>query len=151
MSQPENNTTPDGTGPVDRRVRPACWTLRSELDSRETTCRAHLWFSDPVNSSWAPLYDQAALDAWRTAAHEAASLSRHMHERNGALLLLISDMGSIMARMGAGIDHLAEIARQWEPDHSSGADRAGWVRATDAAKDARRLMAEIPGRMRPNA
>lgn len=90
----------------------------------------------------------ASVDVWRAAAHEAAATSRHMHDRNGALLLLISDMGQIMARMGAGIDHLSKIAREWEPDHSSGADRAGWVRATDAARDAQRLMADIPNRLK---
>lgn len=46
---------------------------------------------------------------------------------------------------------MAEIARQWEPDHSSGADRAGWVPATDAKAEVVKLMAELPGRIhRPN-
>lgn len=49
--------------PVQSPVRPCAWTLQAELDARGTTCRAHLWFSDPVNSAWAPLYDQAAVDA----------------------------------------------------------------------------------------
>ena len=35
---------------------PVAWTLRSELDARETTCKAHLWFTNPQNSAWAPLY-----------------------------------------------------------------------------------------------
>ena len=134
--------------PVDGQVRPRAWTLQSELDAGDSTCGAHLWFVNPRNSSWAPLYDQAALDAWRTAAHEAAKLSRHMHNRNAALMLLISDLGAVMSRMGAGIDHLDRLAREWEPDHSSCADRAGWVRAKDAADEARRLIASIPGRMK---
>lgn len=54
-------------GRVERPVRPCAWTLQAELDARETTCRAHLWFIDPVNSAWAPLYDQAAVDAARMA------------------------------------------------------------------------------------
>lgn len=52
-----------GDGPAERRVRPVAWTLRAELAARETTCSAHMWFSDPVNSAWAPIYNQAALDA----------------------------------------------------------------------------------------
>ncbi len=56
-------TTDADAGRLENEVRPVAWTLQSELDARETTCKAHLWFVDPVNSSWAPLYDQAALDA----------------------------------------------------------------------------------------
>jgi len=39
-----------------QRLEQVAWTLQSELDAKETTCRAHLWFSDPQNSSWTPLY-----------------------------------------------------------------------------------------------
>lgn len=46
----------------------------------------------------------------------------------------------VIERMVKGIDHLAELARQWEPDHSSGADRRGWVLAKDARDDALRLL-----------
>jgi hypothetical protein len=35
-----------------------------------------------------------------------------------------------------GIGHLDRIAREWEPDHSSGVDRQHWVRARDARDDA---------------
>lgn len=54
---------PAVAGRVEQPVRPCAWALQAELDARETTCRAHLWFVDPVNSAWAPLYDQASLDA----------------------------------------------------------------------------------------
>jgi len=37
-------------------VEPVAWTLTEELEKRETTCRAHLWFVNPRNSSWTPLY-----------------------------------------------------------------------------------------------
>jgi Lar family restriction alleviation protein len=35
---------------------PACWTLTEILDKRETTYRALLWFSNPVNCAWSALY-----------------------------------------------------------------------------------------------
>jgi hypothetical protein len=35
---------------------PVAWVLTAELDKRETTTRAHLWFSDPVNCLWTPIY-----------------------------------------------------------------------------------------------
>lgn len=54
---------------------------------------------------------------------------------------------AVMLRMIAGIDHLSEVARQWEPDHSSGADRRGWVLAKDARDDAVRLLQEHAQRM----
>lgn len=46
----------------------------------------------------------------------------------------------VAARMVAGIDHLDKLAREWEPDHSSGADRRGWLLAKDARDDAARLL-----------
>jgi hypothetical protein len=44
------------TPAVDTRVKPVAWTLADELARRESTCKAHLWFSDPVNTAWIPLY-----------------------------------------------------------------------------------------------
>lgn len=73
-SKTETNSSPESQhavgSQVDRGVRPVAWTLRAELDARQSTYRAHLWFSDPVNSSWAPLYDQAAIDAAVAAERE---------------------------------------------------------------------------------
>lgn len=46
----------------------------------------------------------------------------------------------VAARMVAGIDHLDKLTREWEPDHSSGADRRGWLLAKDARDDAARLL-----------
>lgn len=37
-------------------VEPVAWTLTETLDKRVTTTRGHLWFSDPVNCCWTPLY-----------------------------------------------------------------------------------------------
>lgn len=46
----------------------------------------------------------------------------------------------VAARMVAGIDHLDKLTREWEPDHSSGPDRRGWLLAKDARDDAARLL-----------
>jgi hypothetical protein len=43
---------------------PTCWTLTEILDKRETTYRALLWFSNPVNCAWSALY---TADQLRTA------------------------------------------------------------------------------------
>ena len=38
------------------KQEPVAWTLTEELTKRETTTRAHLWFTNPQNSNWTPLY-----------------------------------------------------------------------------------------------
>ena len=60
----------------------------------------------------------------------------------------IERLREVAARMVAGIDHLDKLAREWEPDHSSGADRRGWLLAKDVRDDAARLLwpnAELNG------
>ncbi len=64
--------------------------------------------------------------AWWTAARDATGEVERLRE--------------VAARMVAGIDHLDKLAREWEPDHSSGADRRGWLLAKDARDDAARLL-----------
>lgn len=88
------------------------------------------------------LQDQRCPGRATAAAKEALELSEHMNDRNNALRLYVSDLTTVMTRMIAGIDHLSELARQWEPDHSSGADRRGWALAKDARNDALRLLQE---------
>ncbi len=39
---------------------PACWMLTSDLNAAETGCRGRVWFVDPINTSWEPLYRRAA-------------------------------------------------------------------------------------------
>lgn len=76
----------------------------------------------------------------------AQRIERERRDTEAVLNLLILEkqrtqsMREVMLRMMAGIDHLAEIARQWEPDYSSGADRRGWLLAKDARDDAARLL-----------
>jgi hypothetical protein len=52
----------------------------------------------------------------------------------------IQRLREVMQRMVAGLNHMDKLAREWEPDHSSGADRAGWVRASHALNEARALL-----------
>lgn len=75
-------------------------------------------------------------------AKEAFSISEHMHARNNGLMLCVSDLSAVILRMVNGIDHLSEIARQWEPDHSSGAERRRWLLAQYARDDALKLLKE---------
>lgn len=39
---------------------PALWVLTKQLDQRETTTRGYLWFSNPQNDLWTPLYTHPA-------------------------------------------------------------------------------------------
>lgn len=52
---------------------PVAWTLGAELDARKTTCGAHLWFVDPVNSALAPLH---TADQMRSYAATAVAAER---------------------------------------------------------------------------
>ncbi len=56
-------------------VEPVAWTLTAELEKRETTTRAHLWFSDPVNCMWTPLYTTPQHTQTQPAAHPDAARS----------------------------------------------------------------------------
>ena len=56
---------------------PMAWTLTEELSKRETTTRAHLWFTNPVNCMWTPLYEkQALIDLLDAAAAECEALTQ---------------------------------------------------------------------------
>lgn len=52
---------------------PVAWTLNQELQQRETTCKAHMWFVDPQNTSWAPLF---TADQMREAIKAATERER---------------------------------------------------------------------------
>jgi hypothetical protein len=41
---------------------PVAWTLTETLEKKETTTTGHLWFSNPQNSSWTPLYTHSQPD-----------------------------------------------------------------------------------------
>lgn len=65
----------------------------------------------------------------------AQRIERERRDTEAVLNLLVREkqrteaMKEVMQRMVSGIEHLAEIARLWEPDHSSGQQRRGWLLA----------------------
>lgn len=91
---------------------------------------------------WSP--DPALLEE---AADKIVSLHAELqHARDGLtkgrtrMREDLERLREVAARMVAGIDHLDKLTREWEPDHSSGADRRGWLLAKDARDDAARLL-----------
>lgn len=84
--------------------------------------------------------DALSTDPASRLIDDVMQLNANLHASNEALMCDVLDMRAVMQRMVAGITHLAEIARQWEPDHSSGADRRGWLLALEAADDAKALL-----------
>ena len=99
---------------------------------------------------------QAELERLRA---ENAALKRDLeHARSGLtkgrtrMREDLERLREVAARMVAGIDHLDKLTREWEPDHSSGADRRGWLLAKDARDDAARLLGPnviVSGPQRP--
>jgi hypothetical protein len=43
-------------------------------------------------------------------------------------------------RLVQGFEHVSGLARLWEPDYSSGSERALWARATEACADVAKLL-----------
>ena len=87
-----------------------------------------------------PVQDALSTVPASGSIHDVMQFNVDLHASNEALMCDVLDMRAVMQRMVAGIKHLAEIARQWEPDHSSGADRRGWLLALEAADDAKALL-----------
>ncbi len=50
----------------------------------------------------------------------------------------------LLERLVSGFEHVSGIARQWEPDHSSGKDRALWAKATEACADVVKVIQAAP-------
>lgn len=63
-------------------------------------------------------------------------------EREKAIAAERERWREVVQRLVAGIDHLDKLTREWEPDHSSGADRRGWLLAKDARDDAAMLLGQ---------
>lgn len=141
-----NDATPGQVASTDLlglgAMMPACWAWQDINGDRQVS-----WHAKPLGAH-EPLYRREALDRVLAHSREVHDFNEHLHNRNTALMLLISDLGDALGRMVSGMDHMDKLAREWEPDHSSGADRAGWVRAEDASAEAMRLMKDIPGRLK---
>ena len=59
-----------------QQAEPVAWTLTETLNKRETTTSGYLWFSNPQNCAWTPLYttppqQQAEPVAWTTMPEAA--------------------------------------------------------------------------------
>lgn len=48
-------------------------------------------------------------------------------------------------RLVQGFEHVSGLARLWEPDYSSGSERALWTRATEACADVAKLLRDAEG------
>jgi hypothetical protein len=80
----------------------ACWTLTETLDAGKTTYAGRLWFTNPKNSAWEPIYRRAALD--RALEH-----SREVLQHNAELVARCE-------RMRIALDFIAEhFSTDW-PD-----------------------------------
>lgn len=94
-----------------------------------------------IESAWNHIDFMGEVNRGLTAAAtEAGRLCEHLLARNTALYLAVSDMTEVMGRMASGLNHMDKLAREWEPDHSTGFDRAGWARANEAVQDAERVL-----------
>ena len=62
--------------------KPAAWTLTATLDKRETTTKGYLWFSDPLNYCWTPLYT-APQPAAQPNEIEALKATLAAYEKHG--------------------------------------------------------------------
>ncbi len=55
LTEAETNATASVTG-LTKQAEPVAWTLTETLNKREPTTRGYLWFSNPQNYLWTPLY-----------------------------------------------------------------------------------------------
>jgi hypothetical protein len=103
---------------------PTCWTLSDALDRGESTHRNYLWFSDPQNSCWEPLYRGKAVEAVLTevkrlreelAGEQArANLHADLGRRTAEALGLTDEEGRA---------HMPEVAGKMRAD----AERLQWL------------------------
>lgn len=116
-----HQTEPAVEGPVDPTVKPLC---------------AHCGFALPASGTGVRHYGTHT-------AHQENECLRLLHAEiarltamNQALRQSADTAREIMGRCIVGLNKLDRLARDWEPDHSTGADRQAWVLARDARDDA---------------
>ena len=130
-------------------------TLFAEIDR----LRAALAAPAAVPDGWMRAIDEAMVIAHLGTAdagddYETAKLKLNtllVHEQSIGAYFAAPAAPSVppgwreaVQRLVMGFEHVSGIARQWEPDHSSGADRAKWARATEACADVARMLAAAP-------
>jgi hypothetical protein len=71
-------------------AEPVAWILREQLDRGDTTARGYLWFTDPQNTSWVPLYAAPPVQPGWTLAPDFRGYARM---GIGAYLLNCSNVG----------------------------------------------------------
>src|SRR5574343_812863 len=110
---------PADAGPLERTVKPLC---------------AHCGFALPASG---------VRHYGTHTAHQENECLRLLHAEiarltalNQALRESTDTAREIMGRCIVGLNKLDRLARDWEPDHSTGADRQAWVLARDARDDA---------------
>lgn len=67
---------------------PVAWTLQSELDAAQTTCSAHLWFTNPCNSAWTALFTREQIAAHPPRATLPETLHTFLNAAAGEGLVL---------------------------------------------------------------
>jgi uncharacterized protein with beta-barrel porin domain len=68
---------------------PACWTLTETMEAGKTTTAGYLWFKNPKNTSWEPLYRRAALS-------RVLENSQATQQHNAELLAKVAQLGDAL-------------------------------------------------------
>ena len=83
-------------------------------------------------------------DCWpQRAPHRAALLGDVAAERERCAKPVPDEWLVKVRRLVEGFEHVSGIARLWEPDYSSGNERALWARATEACADVAKLLRDV--------
>ena len=121
-------------GQVERSVRPRVWMVRRH---------------DAPNY-WIPFLHEP-VDALKDPEREVVRLhwpEEFSAERERCAKPVPDEWLVKVRRLVQGFEHVSGIARLWEPDYSSGSERALWSRATEACADVAKLLRDAEG---PNA
>lgn len=132
MNTTESTDTPQQVpavgAPLYRGVRPAAWMVRQGARTYYVS-DAEFVRSSYDSGEFVPLYPPEAMSA----------------ERERCAKPVPDEWLVKVRRLVQGFEHVSGIARLWEPDYSSGSDRALWSRATEACADVAKLLREADG------
>jgi len=114
---------------LERGVRPLAWIRLCSDGTYEgpiADCDARMDGVRRTCGAWTPLYPPEAISEER--------------ERHGA----VPDVWLVkVRRLVEGFEHVSGLARLWEPDYSTGSERALWARATEACADVATLLRDV--------